>query len=997
MAEPTTNPSDPRLRHRLARFVCDGITVNLQFEAAVKRTAGLKADVWRAMTTYREYDKLGGDIDRTGELQFLGDPDEAANPDVVIKQVVLTDAEPTEAGTVLGEDTSRAVVFRLFFTDSRQQFASPRGGRVKLGFINPSRQTDEGEGGGTVTMTSRELIAACLAAMGVSGVAIPPAADSVDAPKDLKWLGNPAVPELAKLLAQCGCLFLPKLDGAFAIVAEGEGQAPQFAETIIDVPVQGADRRARTVVVASYPTRAVTTIASGDLPSSAWEWVYEDDKGKWQPLPADAQTQVRSKAAGADGFYRHLRIGNNLFDPRNQAILAKVIARDGSQTTLFALAKVAVASNGVYSNSEELVQVPIVQIVADQNILSFGRRLGRVESPTVDPDSQFKPIDLSSEFDITMSVEQVEAVGDQLQPRFFEAGFTRSASSASEITLLDEDGTRNALADPKTFVVTAPDLQLIEDAEAEDNYDALQAKAAKLAAAYFAASAEPVRIIKTPGYATVELDGVVSEHEIDQMGYVSTVRCNTWHRPLSVYGSSDYRRASERGSSGVPHESRTAASRAALGSSGAGMPIVPVSLPPLPVSGVAGAFPARILGPANAEGGPAPYLWEEVDIDPAGGGTATVKTNGRKTYGDAPADPAVEINGDMGVPANEIVFMHEMSIPPLAAGQGDGTEATRLYAFDHSAGGPFLAKITAYTIGTGAGYEWEEWQPDGLAVKESGRTSTSTGSARAIEINGRTDVGPEEMAWMWPGLQWPAPTDPPAANPGTPTRTYRFAAGRRESVMIELRVANTGKSNWYDALVLKWSDAAQNVVVDDPTVLAINVAESVLSSGTDPAGHVVPLNTRVEAVVLSRKSPITGENYGRMIVAFRYQAGLTKAKILNNYSGGGKYRLALSSGSPVLTAATSTNLAVADYGTFPATQNAIGQNSVEAGTSLHGLANNSVVNVIVGPPHATLGFPVCEIVGTTSLPLAQGKGKVLKLMDGTYPGTWGVDYPEFHS
>jgi hypothetical protein len=1012
MAETTTtSPAGEQgaaRRVRMARFLVDGteIALNLQFEGAIKMTAGLKPDTWRALTTFREFDKLGGDVDRTGTIQLYGTTrpgdaqtvvaDEsipAGEPDVTIAGVCLVDAEPAEAGKVLGDDTSRAVVFRLFFADFRSRFAPPRGGRVRVGVINPTRKPDADDTAAAITMSTAQLIVTCLQAMGLGDVPVPPEANAVDAPKDIKWLGNSAVTELARLLSHAGLVFVPRRDGTAAIVRQGTGEAPTFAETIADVELRGADRRAKHLVVASYPMRALATIRSGDLPPDAWEFVYEDAEGKWHPLPDDALEKVKKHDPAADGFYRYIRLKNDLFDPRRQSIQSKIVKMDWSQEPLVVMAVVAEFRNNQWRNAEAAVRVPVVQVVGDQNVLAFGRRLGTVSIATGDFDAYFVPMTFSpTAFDLTMSVELVQEVNDKLRPRFFEAGFTRTPNGSA--AALDEDATALAMTDGQTEVLTEPSLVLVEDGE-ESNADALAQRAAKLAAAYFAGSAEPVRVVRTPGFAPLDLNGKVSEIEYDQAANVTTVRVNTWHRPTGGHAASDYRRLADReGGGGVPHEARTAAARSALGSAGASPNVIPLGLPPLPIVAAAGIFPAKIRGPFDSTASNR-YAWDEVQwpaTTAPSNEPPAILPDGRNSGGQGDERPAIEINQSQSVPAEAIVWIHELA-PSLGDTPTDGTEPPAIYAFAWGAASPFfLGKVTAYVIGTGPGtgprYEWEELLPDGSAAKPDGRRWDAAGMARASEINGRTDMAPGEIVWMWAGLQTPAAT---AETPEpAPVTVIRFHAGRREAVLVEPRVKNNTKSNWYNAILKKWNPATNAIGDDDINVLAVNFSEQTLASGSDPAGHVAPLNVTYTGVVLSRLAPDALNPEGKPVVAFHHSAQRLTYAVIDDVTmpfSYGKYSVSVLSGGPNVN--LTGPISIAHYGSV-LTPNAIGWYApdYQCWTLRPG---QIVTGEIIGTTNT--GQVVINILAGFRMPIPGERGTVLQVLDEVK--TIGFDFLRF--
>src|SRR5438445_11006070 len=155
----------------------------LKLEAEFVLSAGMDANVNRAIVPYSEYAKLGDAIGSPGIVEFWfnsapgasdGNDPSAGKPDHAISGVRIIDVEPVTVATVrqpAGEnlpadvDTDQPIIaeLRLYLADMRERIAYPRGGRLFKGKINPKELKDSSPD----LITNRLLVHKCVLAMGV--------------------------------------------------------------------------------------------------------------------------------------------------------------------------------------------------------------------------------------------------------------------------------------------------------------------------------------------------------------------------------------------------------------------------------------------------------------------------------------------------------------------------------------------------------------------------------------------------------------------------------------------------------------------------------------------------------------------------------------------------------------------------------------------------------------------------------------------------------------
>jgi hypothetical protein len=392
------------------------LAIKLQGAFALK--GGLEANVNRAVCSYLEFAKLGGNPAQQGTIEFWQNSnphEDGAEADVTISDVSIIDVDIDEVGITSDQEPGsppQIVTYILYFADFRQRFASPRGGRLEVGLVNPDPAqaaggldldtTDGGDDDGSGASSSgdgdpdgtqdpsrpnSDLIGLCLAAMGLGDTDVPASVDQVDPPHGLQWFGNHAPTELAKLLLHCGHVFVPNTDGTASICPMGQGSAPSLAANtqIIDTELPGIDRRGDTVVFTSYPNANIITqdtygpvTSSGNTTPSGdgWELVAQDSDLTWKSIygltccsnPVTFITQGAAAAGVAaddaprltNQLYFYMRYRSSISDPDASPVLHRVMEQDQT-TPLVIQATVAVLNQQtmVWSNVD-LDDIPVI-------------------------------------------------------------------------------------------------------------------------------------------------------------------------------------------------------------------------------------------------------------------------------------------------------------------------------------------------------------------------------------------------------------------------------------------------------------------------------------------------------------------------------------------------------------------------------------------------------------------------------------------------------------
>jgi hypothetical protein len=648
--------------------------VALTLEHPWKLSAGLKPDINQAIVPFHEYDKIG-DANQSGQVEFwfLRDPaaappaggggaGAAASADVVIANVRIADIDPLALATVrtsTGQTATRFSEYRLSFSDFRDAFVPPRGGRLMYGPINVGPTPTAGTNApppvnannvpATAEYSVLQLVTFCLLAMGlaVPQAGLPATLNQVDAPRDIKWFGNHAPTELEKLLTLSGHVFCPHLDGTFSLeqlTATGSPNigAPSSASGILpNGTATKIDHRGKYVVITSCPTRpAVTQTVQGPA-DAGFQFVCQNSTGEWVSINAcdlipsnDPATAFKTKCASVavknratllSQLYTFIQLSATIAPPVLSPILACRLEADGSTPDILVTANAATAdapSGGLreWSNSPTPVQFVVTTRLLG-NILALNAPIQQVTGPTPDRYGGFQalgPTDLSVRFSIERWQPDPGAPGNgqtQPLPEYYLSGW-ESTVAGTPSQLSDAD-TQNAITGQmhNVIIIDRPELQLLVVDGEEINRATLDASAAKIAGQYLALGSQTLTVQARVGFSTCQPSGLVASVEWDQEKVTTTVRCNDWFTAASAVGIHDIRKlegGTGRGqgdSEAHPHESATQSRRSSLGASGNSPRVLPLVPSPTlaggyatpwgwstgPLAGVGGAYNGMVL------------------------------------------------------------------------------------------------------------------------------------------------------------------------------------------------------------------------------------------------------------------------------------------------------------------------------------------------------------------------------------------------------------------
>lgn|GEM_PF-6037637 len=566
-------------------------------------------------------------------------PSDSAAPDLSIAGVSIVDIDVADVGITSDTKTQANAItsYRLYIADMRQRFVMPRGGRLEVGLVNPTpiesdggvvAETTDGDGnvagtsaiGTTSLVPTSDLIRMCLDAMGLTSVTVPTTVDGqIPPPRGLQWHGNHAPTELAKLMVHCGHVFVPLSDGTAAIHQLGDGDAPTIpdGQLILDVPHPGIDRRGKTVVFTSYPNANLITQdvwGPSDVDDNlTWEFVAQDSNLEWvriedltcchQPLdffhsgfitnsPALPADSARLK----DQLYRFLRFRGTSYTADEAPILNRVVETDGTNPLVIS-GFLATQTNGVWSNSQ--VNITCINKYhlgnPQSDIIESPIPLGKVGSGQYPANfTPFEPL----QFKIRCTFEDVSTVTTKsgkslLSPSFFSVGFQQAVKSVTKLGYGTTDlANAKSKSDPDTIFISRPEWNLISvypptssaipsSAAPATNQTQLEAEAAALAVSYLKDSGSPMHVVRATGFVAAELNGQIAEINIDQQALTTSFKLNTWWSAAA--GMIDLKQHASRsegggsaGGASYPNQHSSAASRTALGMSGATQPVTPL-------------------------------------------------------------------------------------------------------------------------------------------------------------------------------------------------------------------------------------------------------------------------------------------------------------------------------------------------------------------------------------------------------------------------------------
>jgi hypothetical protein len=135
------------------------------------------------------------------------------------------------------------------------------------------------------------MIAECLKAMGAGGVAVPAGWTAIDPPRDVKWFGNHAPTELAKLLEFCGCVFVPTRRASSPSrrrrgpgAGDAAGPGPVGADPPLHRPPRPDDRLHQLPDPRHVSIELVGPRTPSDDPLDDFGFVIRDTNGTWQSI-----------------------------------------------------------------------------------------------------------------------------------------------------------------------------------------------------------------------------------------------------------------------------------------------------------------------------------------------------------------------------------------------------------------------------------------------------------------------------------------------------------------------------------------------------------------------------------------------------------------------------------------------------------------------------------------------------------------------------------------
>jgi hypothetical protein len=560
-------------------------------------------------------------------------------PDVRIRRVSIVNVEISDFGVPPAAVNQEPIVteVRMTFGDSRTRFTAPRGGRLRIGIVNPKKDAgaDDTEDPTTsagdrlnqvesVKMDRLQMVQACLKAMGETNVTAPAGLADYPAPEDVKWLGNHAPTELEKLLQGTRFVWCPRLDGTGAIEELGKGTGPAYTseDALPSLSIPSVDRRGRTIIFSSYPARMVEYFTDLEGPADdGWAFVIRDSKGRWiNPNTEEGFGTGWLHDAFADDFSKiddatwreNLRsdayrcIGYMGTEEHIGNILTRTLDKDGKLGPMKVTAKAVVQDRvtGLYKNSDDYVAAQATHVIGGR-VLRLDRRLFKLSSKDpippeflwdnlqelegADPDPAKKHP--SGDLRVTFSIELAEQdAGDgngqnkKWRPRYYHAGFQKRAGG---IVKLKDDEVANlldGLGDDDAIVVPRTDLQAVVVGGQVANQQGLDDHARALAEGFLIGSGDPLVLRLARGFHPAEPSGLVSEVHWSQEKLLTTAYLRNWFAPTGALGDSRLLRELEGGENGggggggsaYPNQGATEAGRKALGAGGAAQDVTPV-------------------------------------------------------------------------------------------------------------------------------------------------------------------------------------------------------------------------------------------------------------------------------------------------------------------------------------------------------------------------------------------------------------------------------------
>jgi hypothetical protein len=614
-------------------FVPDdgGAQIVLKLEGPWKRSVGIKPDINKAVVSYKEMDKLKSS--RNGKILFCynkpGTADVTIEHETIIEIEAVDQRETPDKGVITAE-------YRLYFSDFREGYLEPRGGRLEFGPMNLGISPKWGSGSlqsiGVSDPNSKQkstapevdmktLIERCLDKMNIT-TEIPGGVSDYDAPRDLRWDGNHAPTELEKLLSMCGVAFVPGLDGKptlETITTSGKPTLPS-GEALPEQTIPSIDRRGASVIFSSYPRRSIETETASGPDPAAFYFVCRDKQGNWVKLEdcdllkiggrVDPAFCVRTNFEGVEEQYRS-RLRSEVYrciqavqspPAAVTPVLTRRLEKDLNWYEIQVTAKIALPNaKGIWSNSKDPVQVAVL-MKTDEDVLVLGEAIVTVTGHTAYPTANF---DKPADFKVRYSFESWEDDGDGgYKPVFSHTGFTAGPNGGFPQQMSDSE-IENAI-DGKTkdsIVLMRPEWWRAKVDGTEVNRSKIVAQAKSEAEIHLKNLTLPKRIFAARGFASVAPSGLITEVSWDQHELKTTVNTADSYAPLgALQENTELRNIEYRGKDeAFPKQGETYASKTEFGEAGAQQPCY-ITFPPVAQPAPPGVRLVKVIDVAKGGG-----------------------------------------------------------------------------------------------------------------------------------------------------------------------------------------------------------------------------------------------------------------------------------------------------------------------------------------------------------------------------------------------------------
>ena len=667
-----------RTRHRHITFQPDGTEAQqallLELESPWRMSCGIEPNLNSARVSYVEYAKLGDDPAKTGSICFYFNGEAPASftyspslPDAKIEKISIVDVEPLRAGYDK-QNVWRWLEYRLVFADRRHLWKAPRGGMLNLGLVNLDAAAP--------TMTTAQLVAKCLEAMGETQLTLPEALTASVAPSNLDWNGAHSPTELARLLELAPVVLTLKANGGIAIERMGEGASVTIpAEQMIRrMPWTGIERVGRAVVFVGdtilnqethdydpanalglhWVKREPTTLVAGQGPGWRWtkldvadatlalnnDWAGREGQAYIQQYQYDAFRAVA--VFGVSGAVLRAAVSNGVMSRGRPELWAKCAMKH---------------ADGVWRNSDEWQVIPVTAIeeqsldpTVGPAIIHLPVRLFRVVTPSENLIGNVVAL-AAGEMRLMATREVLDANGAP-KPTLF--GFKQELG---QIVQLTDDQTALAMKDPTTLLVPAPGWRLLQDEGQYVNLYELNKRARELnPERYIGGSGRTQATTWAAGFVVGDLSGVVSDIEIDQRAVQTTIHENRWFVPHGRYLVKGKGGRGGSGGSGGAMQSKLQ-----LAATGARDAVIAVSTGPVADMTGGGQETIWALIGEQSQTNPLCYAWREVRANSGQTDLGWFQTG--KT-GTSDANPAVDyISKNQELLTGRIVLMRRVLRP----------------------------------------------------------------------------------------------------------------------------------------------------------------------------------------------------------------------------------------------------------------------------------------------------------------------------------------------